>query len=135
MTKQPMNYFAAISFRCNQLDEMGQKYLDKFEFLSNDAILNRLWKIAQKLFKDKCNEDWAQIDKIPDWAGNYLDGWIPYAPSRNGSLFYSMGYSVVSCDAHLRNLLERAEGREKNELDFPVVVEHDIVDKLSGLTK
>jgi len=129
-----MNYFAAISFRCQQIDALAQAYLDKHSFMSNDDILQRLWKIAQTLFKEKCDKKWENIDKIPEWAGNFLDGWIPYAPSRNGSLYHSLGVSVVSTDAHLRNLLEIAEGRETEELDFPILVEHHIVDKLSGLT-
>jgi len=129
-----MNCFAAISFRCQQIDALAQAYLDKLEFMSNDAVLERLFEIAKKMFKEKCNDDWNQCDKIPDWASNFLEGWTPYAPSRNGSLYYSLGVSVVSTDAHLRNLLERAEGRETKELDFPILAERKIVDKLSGLT-
>jgi hypothetical protein len=129
-----MNYFAAITFRTNQLDELGQAYLDKFEFISNPDILTRLWDIARKLFHEKCNDDWNQCNKIPDWAVNFLDGWTPFAPPGPGSLYSTLAYSAVSNDAHLRNLLERMEGRETNELTFAVFAEQAIVDKLSGLT-
>ncbi len=130
---EPMNYFAAIKFRCEEIDALAQTYLDKFQFMSNGDILQRLWEIAKFQFKTKCNDDWDKIDALPEWMGNFLDGWTPYAPSKNGSLYYSLGYSVVSADAHLRNLLERTEGRETKELDFPILTEHHIVDKLSGL--
>jgi len=132
--KNKMGYFEAITYRVSEIDKMAQAYLDKFEFLSNEDILQRLWEIANNEF-DKIGRDWNKIDLIPEWIGDFLDGWIPYAPSKNGSLYYSMGYSVISADAHLRNLLERAEGRERNELDFGVLAEKEIVNKLSGLTE
>lgn len=125
-----MNYFDAISHRAAQLDELGQNYLNKFEFLSNDEILTRLWKIANDKF-DSIGRDWNKIDSIPEWMGSFLDGRTPYSPSNNGSLYYSLGYSVISADAHLRNLLERAEGREIKELDFPCLAEKEIVDSLT----
>jgi hypothetical protein len=132
MTKESMHYFEAITFRCNQIDELAQAYLDKFEFMSNDDILERLWKIANDRF-DTIGRDWNKIHLIPEWMGDFLDGWTPYAPSKNGSLYYSLGYSAISADAHLRNLLERAEGRETKKLDFPILAEKKVVNKLSGL--
>ena len=129
-----MNYFAAILFRTNQIDELAQAYLNKFEFMPNDQILDRLWDIANAEFKTKCNEDWNQCDKLPEWMQSYLDGWTPYAPPKPGSLYSTLSYSCVSNDAHLRNLLEQAEGRETNGLEFPVCAEHSIVNKLTGIT-
>ena len=90
----------------------------------------RIWKIAADLFAQH-KENW---DNLPEWAANVIDNGVPYCSSpKNGSLFYSLGYSVVSRDAHLRNLLEIAEGRETQELNFPVVVDKEIVDKRAGL--
>lgn len=124
-----MDYFEAITFRREQIDKLAQDYLDKFEFISNPDILEELWKIANDLF-EKANKDWGAI---PEWAANFLDGWIPYAPSKNGSLYHALGVSVVSADAHLRNLFERVKGRETKELDFPILAEKEIVNKLAGL--
>lgn len=119
-----MNYFEAIRTRCEELDKLGQAYLDKFEFLPNDQVLDRIWNKAQALF-EAAGED---FDKLPEWAAEAMDGHIPYSsPPRNGSLYCSMGWSVVAQDAHLRNQLEIAEGRETKELDFPVLAEKEIV--------
>ena len=128
-----MNYFAAIVLRTGQIDALAQAYLDRFEFISNDQILPRLWAFAQKQFKDQCHEDWNLIERLPEWAQNFLDGWTPYAPPSPGSLYSTLAYSAVSNDAHLRNLLERTEGRETAELTFPVFAEHSVVNKLSGI--
>ena len=123
-----MNYFKAITTRCEELDKLGQAYLDRFEFLPNDQVLDRIWAKAWELF-EAAGKDFK---KIPEWAASAVDGHIPYsAPPRNGSLYYLMGWSVVAQDAHLRNQLEIAEGRETKELDFPVLAEKEIVLKYS----
>lgn len=125
-----MNYFDAIVHRCEQLDALGQAYLDKFDFIPSDEMAERIWNAAKVLF-DAAGEDW---DKIPEWAATCMDGYVPYTPGgrRNGSIYYALGFSIVSRDAHLRNLLEIAEGRTTEELDFPVLAEKEIVDKLSS---
>jgi hypothetical protein len=125
-----MGYFAAIVKRCSELDELGQNYLSRLEFLSRDAICERIWNKANTLFR-AAGED---FDKVPDWVASTVDGYIPYScMSRNGRLYYKLGYSVVAQDALLRNLLEIVEGRESIELDFPCVVEKQIVDKYCDL--
>lgn len=137
-TTEPMNYFAAIVFRVNQIDELAQTYLDKFEFMSNDQVMDRLWIFAKQEWKDKCNSDWETFNEnpncVPDWISNWMDGWVPFAPPSLGSLYDSLAYSTVSMDAHMRNLLERCEGRETKALDFPIMAENHIVNKLSGLS-
>lgn len=113
-----MNYFEQLTKRCNQLNEKGNAYLDTLPFLPNDEVCDRIYKAAQRIFQE-ANEDW---ESIPDWVASAMDGWIPYAAlPKNGSLHYSLGWAVASQDAHLRNLLERAEGRETKELNFPVL--------------
>jgi hypothetical protein len=124
-------YFKAIEIRIAEIDRLAEDYLNKFEFIPNPDIINRLFDIATNLF-EKSGKNW---NAIPEWAANMLDGWIPYAPSKNGSLYYALGWSCLSADAHLRNLLERVEGREINELDFPVLAEKEVVNQLCGLTE
>lgn len=125
-----MNYFKALTEECEKLDDLGQKYLDKFEFLPNDQIAERIFRVAKRLLQE-ANDDW---NKIPEWAAMCLDYGVPYTQrSKNGSIFYALGFSCVSQDAHLRNLLEIAEGRETKELDFPVVVNKKEFDEKMGL--
>lgn len=123
------NYFQIIAEECSKLDILAQEYLDRFEFLPNDQICDRIYQRARAIFIEN-NED---FDKVPDWVASIMDGWFPYtSKGKNGSLYYSLGYSVVSQDAHLRNLLERAEGREEKELEFPVAVDKVVVEAKLG---
>jgi hypothetical protein len=131
---EPMNYFAAISFRCQQIDDLAQAYLNQFEFMSNPDILEKLWEVSQEKFK-AINNDWERCSELPEWMINFLDGWTPYAPSKNGSLYHALGCSCLSADAHLRNLFERTMGRETKELPFPILAEHEVVNKLCGLSE
>lgn len=131
-TMKPMNYFKAIEHVRNKLDKKAQKYLDTLPFMANDDVLDRLWEIANTEF-DKVGRSWDRCDEIPEWASSFLDGWQPYGTPRNGSLFFSLGWSVQSQDAHLRNLLERAEGREAKELPFGILANEKTVAKLAGL--
>ena len=114
--------FTWIKDEGNKLDILGKAYLDKFDFIANDDMAQRLAEISWRLFEES-GKDW---DSIPWWAANIQDGWMPfYHPPKNGSLHYSLGFSMVSQEAHLRNLLEIAEGREKKELDFPLICDLD----------
>lgn len=124
-----MNYFAAIAKRVEEIDKLAADYLAKFEFLPNDVIISRIHKVAWVKFR-AANED---FDKIPEWAASIVDGWPPFTGYLQGSIYDMLGTSVVSVDAHLRNLLERAEGRETKELDFPILAEKAIVERWSGL--
>jgi hypothetical protein len=114
-----MDYFTQVKNRCDELDKLANAYLAKFEFLPNDQVMDRIHAVAFKIFKD-ANEDW---DAVPEWVASCMDGWMPYTGYSNGSLHFALGFSVASQDAHLRNLMEIAEGRETKELDFPVVAE------------
>jgi hypothetical protein len=123
-----MNYFDAIKRRTEELDVLGQAYLNKFDFLPNDQICDRIWAAAKKIFLDK-NED---FDSCPWWVAQTIDYCLPYSTiPKNGSIYFSLGFSSVSQDAHLRNLLEIAEGRETMELDFEVLAKKEIVEKYS----
>ena len=119
-----MNYFEQINKRVEELDALGEEYLAKLDFLPNDVIMDRIHAAAYKIFTG-AKEDWKAV---PEWVASCMDGWIPYSGgSRNGSLFHALALSVVSRDAHLRNLLEIAEGRETKELEFPVMAEAPII--------
>ena len=114
-----MNYFVQIMEECEKLDEKADAYLSKLPFMPNDDVAERLHKAAWKQFKD-AGEDWGAI---PDWVADIVDGHMPYyGIPHNGSILFSLGFSVASQEAHLRNLMEIAEGRETEMLDFPTVV-------------
>src|SRR5262245_49887817 len=114
-----MSYFTDLANASRELDQKAQAYLDQFKFLPNDIIINRIIDAAKDLY-ERVDGDW---DQLPDWAAAVMDGHIPYTDYKNGSIGFALGFSVVSRDAHLRNLLEIAEGRTSVELDFPVVAE------------
>jgi hypothetical protein len=115
-----MSYFDELAEAATRLDEQGQKYLDGLPFVPNDECAKRIYVAAERVFQ-KAQEDW---DAVPEWVAAVMDGWMPYYHERrNGSLNHLLGSSVVSRDAHLRNLLEIAEGRTAIELDFPVTAE------------
>lgn len=130
-TKVLPSYWEAIAIRVAELDSLAQTYLDKFEFVTNDEMLQRIWDAANQSLINH-NDD---FNAIPEWAANVLEGGLSFYcnPSKNGSIYYALALSVVSKDAHLRNLLERAEGRETQELEFAIIAEKEIVDKLCGL--
>lgn len=115
-----MLYFSDLSKKCDELNALGQAYLDSLPTIPNDEVVNRIMTRAHQIFEEN-NEDW---DKIPEWVGFVLDGHVPYSlPPKDGSINALLGHSMVSQEAHLRNLLEIAEGRTTEELTFPVRAE------------
>lgn len=119
-----MNYIQELMTGCEELDRKGQAYLDGLPFLPNDEVKQRIFVKARELF-DAANEDW---DAVPEWVAQTMDGHMPYSViPRNGSLYFSLAFSIVSMEAHLRNLLERVEGRETKELDFPVIFPKPVI--------
>lgn len=113
-----MGFFSDLSKRCDQLSEVAQKYLDTLPFISSEECTKRIWNWA-----------WEQVDKDDrgdvifnekhDFAEQIIDGGVPYSeqPS-NGSLHYSLGWSVTAQDANLRSLLEFVEGRQNEWIKF-----------------
>ncbi len=112
--------FKQVTEACNELDRKGQVYLDSLPFISNDESIDRIFNRARAIFTE-ANED---FDTVPEWVAQTMDYYIPYAipGSSGGSIMAAMAHSITSQDAHLRNLLEIAEGRTSKELDFPVSV-------------
>lgn len=122
-----MNYFSAISKRAEELNALGQEYLNKLPFMSNDDVCQRLWDVAWEID--------ASDQENPDWVWSTTEGNIPYGGvPRNGSLYFSLGFAMVANDACLRNLLEVAEGRETEELDLATLAEKEIVESYCDLT-
>ena len=130
-TSNDLMCFRRLAAGANELDRKAEAYMADKEFIPNDEVKYRIWRASCALFhkhggtcdKDDymrfCDLDW---DALPWWAAQTLDSTIPYGEvPRNGSLGFSLGYSAASQDAHLRNIMEIAEGREQHELDFPVV--------------
>lgn len=123
------DYFTELKEGAEQLDALAEVYMEDKEFLPNDAVMDRIWEACLRLFKKHggyydgghLRFDRLDWDRLPWWAAQTLDGWMPYSSvPRNGSLGFALGYSPASMDAHLRNILEIAEGREHRELDFPI---------------
>ena len=122
-----MDYFSAIKRRADELNEEGKKYLSNLPFMSNQDVLDKLWKIANEKYD---YDRWCKsFDNCPWWVDAIFDGLAPYGECNNGSLYYMLGRAVVAEDALLRNLLEIAEGRESKELELCCVAEKEIVDK------
>lgn len=121
-----MKYFSAIVKRANELEELGKEYLSPLPFIPNEDVGDRIYNAVLKIW-DKTEDK----DSLPDWIHTaYYDGYIPYGiECRNGSIYYSLGFSPTAKDAKLRNLLEIVEGREEKELDFSCVAEKEIVEK------
>lgn len=127
-----MDYFTAISHRCNQLTEISQAYLDKLPFIPNDEVMERIWNAAQKYEAElDADIDW---DSVPEWAARTLDGWMPYSQEpRNGSIYFALGYSVVAQEANLRRLLEYVEGGTDTFEPTTCLAEEEIVKELCQL--
>ena len=121
--KTAKDYFDAIAARVSELNTISQTYLDKFEFIPSDEIADRIWVRAWQIF-EVYNKD---FDCCPKLAADIIDNGVPFcSPSKRGSLFDLLALSIVSKDAHLRNLLERIEGRTTETLPFPIMAENPL---------
>jgi len=114
-----MKYFAAISKRADELTVLGQEYLDALPFMSNEDVGQKIW--------DKAIEIDESDGENPEWVDEALDGFIPYyGVPRNGSIYFSLGFSPTAQDALLRNFMEHLLNQTE-ELKFPCLAEKDIV--------
>lgn len=119
-----MSYFADLVSECEVLDMLAQKYLDQFEFMSTDDMCERIYSKCWEIFKDH-DEEFGVVSEIyRDELENVVDGYMPYLAYalKPGSIKKSLGLSLISVDAHLRNLLERLEGRTEKRLEFGIEV-------------
>ena len=125
-----MSVFDELIQGAEELTEKANAYMEGKEFLPNNEVTDRIWKASLKLFErhggkfsenDTLLFDGLDWEALPWWAAQTLDGWMPYsAVPRNGSLKFSLGFSPAALDANLRNIMEIAEGRETEELDFGI---------------
>ena len=124
-TKVKKHYFQVLIDNCEKLNEQGQAYLDTLPFIPSDEVAERIYKKGMEIFH-AANEDWSAV---PEWVKTVADGFVPYSEApRNGSLRYALGWAMVSQEAHLRNLLERAEGRTTEKLDFEILADVNMED-------
>lgn len=129
-----MNYFQAISKRCNELTEKANTYLEMFDDgLSNDEMIQKIFDksvILMNEAKERGEDFW---ETLPDWATSSLDYAVPFSNIPiNGSLYFSLGFSIAAFEANLRILYEYVMDDSKDgneELEFFVALsEKDIVD-------
>lgn len=120
-----MSYFAELVSSCKVLDTLAQGYLDQFEFMSTDDMCRQICSKCYEIFYAH-NEEFGVVPELyRDELEMIVDGCMPYLAYalKPGSLKKSLGLSIVSVDAHLRNLLERLEGRTDCKLAFGIEVE------------
>lgn len=123
------SYFRELAAAADELTAKADAYMAGKEFIPNDQVIDRIWAACLKLFERHGGRysgggtllfDGLDWESLPWWAAQTLDGGMPYASiPRDGSLGFSLGFSPASQDAHLRNIMEIAEGRETEELNFP----------------
>jgi len=126
-----MNYFNAIIKRADELNQQAQEYLDGLELISNLECIERIDKKAQEIWDEAKKQYGEDVwDHVPSWVADIMDCWFPYTNvPKDGSIYFSLGFSPVALDANLRKLLEHAEGRTENIDPFPLVAEKEIVDQ------
>ena len=118
-----MSYFQQISHRCTELSNIAQKYLDTLPFISSEECCKRIWNWAcdQMDTDEQGNFIWNGKN---GFAEEILDGgYLQAEPPHNGSLHYSLGWSIVAQDANLRSLLEFVEGRQTEWTKFQCLAE------------
>lgn len=118
-----MSYFKRISDECTKLSETAQKYLDKLEFIDSELCCRKIWDWACSQM-DEDERGYFVFNGKNELAEYIVDSGIPFSemPS-NGSLHYSLGWSIVAQDANLRSLLEFVEGRQKEWVKFECLVD------------
>lgn len=125
--------FSYLEKFVEEIDAAANEYLDQFEFVPSDEIANDIWRLAWDTFKAH-GEDWG---KAPSWACEIIDCGVPYCGDghRDGSLWYALGLSLASQDAHLRCLWENLKNGTDHVLPFPVVVPKNIDDRQKKVTE
>ena len=118
-----MGYFDDLEKAREELDEKAQNYLNQFDFMATTDMCERIWDKGWEILK-KHKDDYESIPELYKDAVTCIgEGSMPYLDfaKRPGSFNKTLGLSLVSVDAHLRNLLEILEGRTDKELDFGLV--------------
>lgn len=115
-----MSYFADLEKQVSILDHLATAYLNQFEFMATDDMCDRIHQLCWKIFEEHGEEFGVVPEIYRDELESVVDGTMPYITYalKPGSLKKSLALSMASVDAHLRNLLERLEGRTQNKLAF-----------------
>jgi hypothetical protein len=125
--KQEKGFFQILSDKCTELSDIAQKYLDTMPFITNEECSNRIWSWACSQM-DTDENGYFIFNGKNEFAEEIVDGGIPFAePPRNGSLHYSLGWSITAQEANLRSLLEFLEGRQSEWVKFKCLVGLDEV--------
>lgn len=134
-----MNYFEAISHRCDQLTEVAQKFLDSRTFIDKDVMVDAIIKSCEAMMKKRGLDPWLGDipSDIPEWAQDFLDFRCRFVhPSANGSIYHALGFSTTARDANLRLLYERAISEDAESMEepkwFTMLAEKEIVEKLTS---
>jgi len=116
-----MDYFRELTRRCDELGETAEAYLAELPDLGLSCceMAQRIWLIAQERLAAA-----PEGTDHPWWVESISEGHMPFVgtPDR-ASLAVHMGFSIEAQEAHLRNLLEIAEGRAAldSSLAFPII--------------
>ena len=125
LRKPKVKYFSQLASEAENLSALAQKYLDQFQFMSTEDMMEKIYNNCWRIFKES-GEDFEKIpEQFQDAVNCVIDGAMPYYTTamEPGSLNKTIGLSLVSVDAHLRNLLERLEGRTNEKLNFGIIAE------------
>lgn len=124
-----MNYFTELTERCSLLDERGREYLDTLPFMSNQDVVKAIWNfLNEKHLPD--NKEYKDLDwnKLNELEAQIYDSGVPFSSiPKNGSLKFSMGFSVVAWEAKLRNVYEHLVNGAQI-LDLPGVADIEFTD-------
>lgn len=122
--KKDENCFSYLPKLSNELTIYGNEYLERFnDGKSNADLIEDVWQVVSK-FTDVEIESHPERDLIDE----ILDGWMPYTQiPRNGSLWFSLGFSVVAMEANLRMMREYFIGSEPIlGMDLPICVPKEL---------
>lgn len=113
-----MGFFKSISDACEDLSQVAQGYLDTLPFIASEEVVQRVWNWACNQM-DKDERDHFIFNGKNGLAEDIVDTGVPFSMQpTNGSLHYSLGWSIVAQEANLRSLLEYVEGRQQEWIKF-----------------
>lgn len=115
------NPFQRLIDRENEITNLANEYLSKYEEISEEKMAKAIWKKGWEIGKEIVKNG----GDCPSWVECICDGYIPYyhKGTRNGSIYFMLAFSLASNDAHFRNLYEHVVNGESLGLPFPVLAE------------
>jgi len=120
-----MSYFKQISENCETLSDIADNYLKSLPYIDNDSCIKRIWDWACSQMESD-GTGYFIFNGKNDFAEQIVDSGVPYSEiPTNGSLRYSLGWSVTAQEANLRSLLEFVEGRQSEWTLFECLADGD----------